>query len=104
MKSNFRSPSPSLTTFARPLPNGERSKTRAVTFRSSIRLEKRQVSRIRAIEGLLARAAHHDIEHEFVAVLVGIRAERADLVGLLHLARIFHGKAQEGRLAICSLD
>src|SRR4029077_15747906 len=73
-------------------------------FRSSMRLEKGHVSRIGALQRLLAAAAHHHVENELVTVFVGIDAERADLIGLLRLVGIFKGEANERRLAIAAFD
>jgi len=67
-------------------------------------LEERGVSGVGAIQCRFAVAAHHDIKNESVAVFVGIDPERADLEGLLRLARIFEGKAQKGGLAVGALD
>ena len=70
----------------------------------SMRLEECGVNGVGAIQGRFAVAAHHDIKNEIVAVFVGIDPERADLERLLRLGRIFEGKAQKGRLAVCALD
>src|SRR5438874_11780740 len=73
-------------------------------LRYSMRLEKGHVSRIGTLQRLLAAAAHHHVEHELVAVFVGIDTERADLIGLLRLVRIVEGKANERRLAVAAFD
>src|SRR5271167_1979512 len=73
-------------------------------LRHSMRLEERGVSGVGAIQCRLAVAAHHHVEHEIVAVFIGIHPERADLETLLRLAGIFEDKAQEGGLAVCALD
>jgi hypothetical protein len=67
-------------------------------------LRKEHVSRIGALQRLLAAAAHHHVENELVTVFVGIHAERADLIGLLRLVRIIERKANERRLAVAAFD
>src|SRR6266700_1674972 len=73
-------------------------------FCRSMRFEERHVSRIGAIERLLATAAYHHVENELVAVFIGIDAERADLISLLRLVRIIEGEANERRLAVAAFD
>ena len=73
-------------------------------FCYSMRFEERHVSRIGAIERLLAAAAHHHVENELVAVFIGIDAERADLVGLLRLVWIIEGEANKRRLTVAAFD
>ncbi len=86
-----------------PLINDSARDAAQAQLRRSMRLQKRGVSGVGAIQGRLAVAAH-DIKHEIVAVFVGIDPERADLERLLRLAPIFKGKAQEGGLAVFALD